>query len=57
MAVEGNGDVLVVKVKVLQLKTGCPIRRLFEVKLQNYSSAKFLICKIPYLQNYISAKL
>jgi hypothetical protein len=28
------------RVKVLQLKTGCPLRRLFEVKLQNYSSAK-----------------
>jgi hypothetical protein len=28
------------RVKVWQLKTGCPLRRLFEVKLQNYSSAK-----------------
>jgi hypothetical protein len=40
------------QVKVLQLKTGCPLKRLFEVKLQNYSSAKLL-----NLQNYISAKL
>ncbi len=28
------------RVKVWQLETGCPLRRLFEVKLQNYSSAK-----------------
>jgi hypothetical protein len=34
------------RVKVLQLETGCPLRILFEVKLQNYSSAKLLICKI-----------
>jgi hypothetical protein len=44
-------------VKVWQLETGCPLRRLFWVKLQSYSSGKLLICKITYLQNYISAKL
>ncbi len=40
------------RVKVWQLETGCPLGKLFEVKLQNYSSEKLL-----NLQNYISAKL
>ncbi len=35
-------------VKVLQLKTGCPLRRLFEVKLQNYSSAKLWGLKVIF---------
>jgi hypothetical protein len=39
------------RVKELQLETGCPLRRLFEVKLQNYSSAKLL-----NLQNYDAQK-
>ena len=39
-----NRDVALVnvvcRVNVWQLKTGCLLRRLFELKLQNYSSAK-----------------
>jgi hypothetical protein len=38
------------RVKVLQLKTGCPLRKLFEV-------TSFEKPKLLNLQNYISAKL